>query len=125
MGRRATGQPNGRPRIIIDWAMVERFLMAGCSGVATASAIGCHPNTLYQRCIIEMGMSFCEYFRLKKAKGDANIRIAQFEEAVYRRNVPLLIWLGKQRLGQTNNGPKVEHHYSFRIEVVPYMPTDS
>ncbi|NGX61346.1 MAG: hypothetical protein K940chlam9_00831 [Chlamydiae bacterium] len=118
MGRKATGKPNGRPCIAVDWTAIDRLLEAGCSGVAVASAIGCHPNTLYQRCVVEMGMSFCEYFRLKRAAGNALIRLRQFEIAI-GGNCAMLIWPGKQRLGQTNHGP-ANHSTLGSITVVNF-----
>ncbi len=102
MGRKATGRPSGRPRIFMDWKMIDKLLQSGCNGVEVASALGCHPNTLYERCAVEHNMSFYEYSRLKKAVGNLLIKVSQFEAAV-QGNTTMLIWLGKQRLGQSNH----------------------
>lgn len=43
----------------------------------------------------------------EKEKTKQKLRAKQLEEA-YNGNTTLLIWLGKQMLGQTDNGPKDE-----------------
>lgn len=91
--------PRSRPIIPIDWDQVDKLLMSGCLGTEIASAIGCCPDTLYQRTLQEKGMIFSEYSRKKKEKGDTILRHAQFAKAAKGDNT-MLIWLGKLRLGQ-------------------------
>jgi len=43
----------------------------------------------------------------EKERTKQKVRAKQLEEAM-NGNVPLLIWLGKNMLGQTDQGPKVE-----------------
>lgn len=91
-----------RPAIPIDWNMVDRYLESDCTGTEIAGVIGCHPHTLYERCVQEKGITFSEYSAQKRSKGDALLRAKQFAEAM-RGDRGMLIWLGKQRLGQKEN----------------------
>jgi len=94
--------PQNRPPIPIDWEVVDKFLEADCSGTQVAGLLAIHPDTLYARCAKEKGMPFSEYANTKKAKGDGLIKEKQFAEAL-KGDKSMLIWLGKQRLGQKEN----------------------
>lgn len=89
-----------RPRLNIDWKIVDKLLEADCEGTEIAAYIGVHPDTLYLRCQKEKKMGFSEYLQEKKAKGNSLIKVKQFEAAVKDKDKTMLIWLGKQRLGQ-------------------------
>ncbi len=90
----------GRPLIAIDWNIVEKELMAGASGTQIAAGLGVCPDTLYDRCYTENGVNFSQYSAEKKSKGERLIHAAQYNLAVNKGNATMLIWLGKQRLGQ-------------------------
>jgi len=100
MGRKPTGKPTGVPPIPVDWEKVDRLIECGCNGVQVAAKFGIHPDTLYDRCQEDKGMPFSHYYKIKRASGDATISEAQYEKAVIEKNTTMLIWLGKQRLGQ-------------------------
>lgn len=89
----------GRPQIPIDWEIADNCLIAGSNGVQTAAALGVHEDTLYARCVSEKKMSFTAYSAKKKQKGNSALHAKQFQVAI-GGNVSMLIWLGKQRLGQ-------------------------
>lgn len=94
----------GQPKAIIDWKKVDDLLVAGCSGREIAAQLGIYHGTLYDRCLTDNEIPFAEYSQQKYAKGDAYIRAAQFAKALGRNkdaDNTMLIWLGKQRLGQT------------------------
>jgi hypothetical protein len=90
----------GRPEAVIDWNEVEQLLMSGCSGTEIAARIGIAAATLYDRCQTDNEQMFSEYSQEKKSKGDTLIKQAQFEAATVDKDKAMLIWLGKQRLGQ-------------------------
>lgn len=98
---------NGRKEHIIEWSKVDKMLEAGCTGTEIAGEIGCHPDTLYDRCEKEKGLLFSVYVRSKRAKGDGTLRAKQFKLAMEGDRV-MLIWLGKNRLGQKENPFKTE-----------------
>ena len=95
--------PIGRPQKKIDWELVDKLLMKGCSGVEVAGRLGIHPTTLYEKCVTDNGQSFCEYSTHHYAKGTATIKEHQYDKALGLTEAgdnTLLIWLGKTRCGQ-------------------------
>lgn len=89
-----------RPKANIDWSEASRLLQAGCDGVQISSYFGIDPETLYNRCKEDLGMGFTEYLRQNRSKGDALLIAKQYEAALKDKDRGMLIWLGKQRLGQ-------------------------
>lgn len=99
MGHKPTNKPVGHPVLPINWDEVDRYLQAGCSGAQIAALVGVSPDTLYRRCQTERGANFSVVLQEKRAKGEALLHAKQFSEAM-RGDRGMLIWLGKQRLGQ-------------------------
>ncbi len=89
----------GRPLTQIDWRIVEECCGMFCTGEEIARILGISYDTLGRAIRREHGMRFAEYFRQKSARGKAALRRAQFELAM-DGNSTMLIWLGKQWLGQ-------------------------
>ena len=108
-----------RPKFDINWKHVDDLLAAGCLGTEIAATLGIHPDTLYRRCEIENKVPFSNYLQEKRAKGETILRAAQYDEAVRGRNTTLLIWLGKQRLGQLEK-QNVEHSGQMPIQIINY-----
>lgn len=82
-----------KPLLDIDAAQVEKLARYGCSNVTIADFFGCSEATIRGR--------FCEAV----AKGRANRRITLHQrqfEAADNGNIAMLIWLGKQDLGQSD-----------------------
>ena len=92
-------QSQGMPQIPINWDMVDHMLMNDCTGIEVAAAIGCAPNTFYDRTLQEKGVTLTEYAASKRAKGNTLLRNRQ-QEVALEGNTTMLIWLGKQRLDQ-------------------------
>lgn len=100
--KRPEKRKRGKPQITIDWHKVDRFLESGCTGTEIAGSFGCHPDTLYKQCEDEKGMLFSAYAAQKRGSGDSLIRAAQMRLAL-TGNSSMLIWLGKNRLGQKDD----------------------
>lgn len=98
-------KPMGRNKINIDWNKVDRMLEAGCDGTEVAATLGINEETLYRACERENKVGFVDYKATKRASGDRLLRVKQFEIAM-TGDKAMLIWLGKQRLGQAE---KQEH----------------
>lgn len=98
--------PNHRPTKIIDWDEVDDLLVKGCNGSQISSYIGVCSDTLYDRCLLEKGVLFSTYSQKKREKGDSLLHKAQFELAM-KEDRTMLVWLGKQRLGQKENPGQV------------------
>lgn len=92
-----------RPEKPIDWERVDELLECGCLGNEIAAHYNMHPNTFYDRVVNKYKMSFTDYQAEKKFKGDSLIRESQFKKAIKKLDNTMLIWLGKQRLGQKEN----------------------
>lgn len=89
----------GRPPTKIDWAKVEELTAAGCLGSEIAGVFAMHRNTFYDHVEKNYGIQFSEFRQQFLSKGDAYLRAAQFKKALKGDN-SMLIWLGKNRLGQ-------------------------
>lgn len=90
----------GRPEKTLDWDQVDEMLKADCHGTSIASRFDMHPQTFYNKVIEEKKMSFTEYSKQKSLEGADELRETQFEVAKKDKNTTMLIWLGKQKLGQ-------------------------
>ena len=108
----------GRPAALIDWKIVDRLLQAGCTGTQIAARVGIHANTLYEACKEAHKCNFSEYSHQKKEHGETLLHEQQFALAM-QGNLGMLIWLGKQRLGQKD---KSEHTGKDGAPLLP--PTD-
>lgn len=114
----------GRKKAVIDWRRVDKLLEAGCNGVEIAAALGIHYDTLAKRCKSDKKTDFSDYMQQKRASGDSLLRTAQFKAAM-SGDKSMLIWLGKQRLNQSD---KKDTNLSGDLavrntgEVVLYLP---
>lgn len=99
--------PEGKFRPVkpIDWKMVDTLLMSGCTGAEIASHFDMHPITFYERVERQYGTSFTNYSSEKKQKGESLLRHKQFEVAL-KGDKTMLVWLGKNRLGQKETEEK-------------------
>ena len=88
------------------------MLEADCTGTEIAATLGVHPNTLYRSCETENKVSFGDYSAIKRASGDRLLKVKQFEVAM-TGDKTMLVWLGKQRLGQSEKSEvKADHNFS-------------
>ena len=91
----------GRPKADIDWQTVGKLLEAGCAGTDIASQLGIGVDTLERRCRTDNKVTFSAFSQQKRMSGDNLLRAAQYKTAM-EGNTTMLIWLGKQRLGQSD-----------------------
>lgn len=118
-----------RPNKPIDWEKVDRLLMAGCPGTEIAPHFDMHCDTFYNRVQLEKKMGFTEYCQLKRCEGLANIREAQYDEAVNKRDRTMLIFLGKVRLDQKENNynvtvsPEINQKYDEVMDMLSDIQT--
>ena len=75
--------------------------MSEGKGTEIAAYFDIHPDTLYTRCLREKGVHWSAYQQMKKEKGDVILRKSQYQKAVFQNDCKMQIWLGRQRLGQT------------------------
>lgn len=89
----------GRPRKEIDWEQLEKLCAIHCTGEECASVLKINYETLNEAIKREGYEGFPEYFKKYSGSGKASLRRMQFKSAE-SGNATMLIWLGKQYLGQ-------------------------
>ena len=91
------------PEVEFDWAKVDTMLMAGCTCEEIAGEYGCCRNTVIRAVDRKFGVTYVEYARSKRSKGDGRLRMQQYLKAIgatNKGNDRQLEILGKHRLGQ-------------------------
>ena len=91
----------GRPTVVLDREEVYKLAYFHCTLVEMASFFKCDRNTLSSNYSAEIAKG--------KSEGKIRLRKKQYEVAM-RGNTTMLIWLGKQILGQ--NDQNVGDDYS-------------
>ncbi|MCP4521697.1 MAG: hypothetical protein GY827_08430 [Cytophagales bacterium] len=91
----------GRKKIKINWEKVDKWLEAGAKGTEVAAALGISFDTLSRRCLEDHSASFADYSQIKRECGNAKLRLKQ-QELAMEGDRGMLIWLGKNRLDQTD-----------------------
>ena len=84
----------------IDHDLVFKLASIHCSYEEIADVAGTSVPTLKKR--------FSKIIDKGRAEGKKSLRRAQFEAAVEKKDVRMLIWLGKQLLGQTDQANDTE-----------------
>jgi len=103
--------PLGRPRAEIDLRLVQSLARIGCTHAEIATICGVAEPTIRRRCRTEINKGYDE-MRM-------SLRRWQYEKAK-EGNVAMLIWLGKQHLGQRE---KIDE--TRREEVVTIEPFEA
>ena len=101
-----TKNKGGRPRAVIDYKTLQKLCAIHCTGEECAAILGVDYDTLDTALKRDKHGGFSEYFKKHSAKGKMSLRRRQFEQAE-SGNTTMLVWLGKQYLGQTD---KVDQH---------------
>jgi len=94
-------KPVGRPRKQLDTELIEKLASIFCTNEEIASVVECHPDTLAD--------NFSEYIKKGKEKGKMSLRRRQYEKAMSGHST-MLIWLGKQYLGQKDRIETTENN---------------
>lgn len=82
-----------------------------CTKEDCASFFGIDADTLYRNIQDKYGITWREFFELHSGSGRVSLRRKQFESAMNGDKV-MLIWLGKQHLGQTDKIEQKTHDVS-------------
>lgn len=90
----------GRPKKKISKEDFEKLCAMQCTLAEIAGFFDCSEDTIERWCLSEYDQRFSEVFEQKSCKGKISIRRNQFR-AAETGNTTMLIWLGKQYLGQT------------------------
>jgi hypothetical protein len=100
--RRRKKKANGRPRTAIDWEEFDRLCGLQATLEEIAAWFACDIATIERAVKREKELGFAEYFAQKRGVGRVSLRRVQFREAL-AGNPTMLVWLGKQWLGQRDD----------------------
>lgn len=92
-----------RPRIKLNEEDITKLAALACTTAEIASYFGCHPRTLERR--------FAAALKRGRDQGKMSLRRKQYEIA-QAGNVTMLIWLGKQMLGQKDKVETTEKPFA-------------
>jgi hypothetical protein len=91
----------GRPVKEIDYAQLQELCRLQCTGEECACVLGMRYETLNARLKADGHGGFLEYNKSNLGYGKASLRRLQWK-AANSGNTSMLIWLGKQYLGQSD-----------------------
>ena len=94
------GAMGGAPEKLIDYKQLEKLCAIQCTGEECASLLNCSYEHLNNKLKDAGHGGFLDFFKKHSATGKASLRRRQYKAAVEDGNVPMMIWLGKQYLGQ-------------------------
>ena len=90
----------GAPIKEIDYKQLEKLCAIQCTGEECAAILKIDYDTLNRALKRDNHGGFTDYFKKNSATGKASLRRRQYKSAVEEGNIPMMIWLGKQYLGQ-------------------------
>lgn len=113
----------GRPKKQIDYELVKKLAGIMCTQEEIANILDISTRTL------QRDSKFCRIYKTARENGKMSLRRMQFKKAM-EGNVTMLIWLGKQYLGQKEQ-QKIEHELEngkkpqIKIELVDAEQVES
>lgn len=116
MAKKTIKKKTGRPRVEIDYKLVNSLCEIQCTGEEIASVLDIDYDTLNRRIKQDTGKSFTEYFDLKRQSGKASLRRKQWKMA--DNNATMAIWLGKQYLGQQDKSVVENHNLNTEMPTI-------
>lgn len=112
----------GRPKKDISPEQVENLAAIQCTDLEICAVLGISHDTLMRR---KREPAFMEALENGRAKGRASLRRAQFKAAT-SGNTALLVWLGKQFLGQSDKlDQTVDQTERYVVELPPEVAPDT
>jgi hypothetical protein len=91
----------GRPQKELDWGKLDAVLQFGARLLDCQGILDLSDETILKKIKQKYGVSFAEYRELRMSTMRAKLLQKQFDVAM-QGNVTMLIWLGKQHLGQVD-----------------------
>ena len=98
----------GRPKKELDWKVLDAILQFGATLIDCSEMLSLSDDTIQNRIKKQYGITFSEYRHRKMSKMRVKLLQKQFDVAM-SGNVALLIWLGKQHLGQSDKMDTIEN----------------
>lgn len=108
----------GRPRKAIEWEKVDALCAIHCTRDEIAEVLGISDDTLLRACKRVHKQNIEAYIQRKSLVGKTSLRRRQWK-AAEAGDRTMLVWLGKQWLGQSD---KIEQVGARDVDVVVYLP---
>lgn len=109
----------------VNWTEFDKLCALQCSLREIAGWFNVSEDTIENIVKREKGIKFSEYFAQKKSHGKIALRRKQYETAM-SGSVPLLIWLGKQYLGQSEKVERPDEENKTRpVRLIIENPKES
>ena len=105
----------GRPQSQIDYEILDELCSLQCTGEEAASVLKIDYDTLNAALKRDGHIGFSEYLGKKRGKGKESLRRCQWKAAM-AGNTTMLIFLGKQYLGQSDK-QNIDQSGTLHIEV--------
>ena len=94
-----------------------------CTAEEIASVLGISVDTLERRIYERDGLRFAEFFKIKRKAGFASLRRMQWKKA-QSDDTTMLIWLGKQYLGQKDVPDSGNENKDITVILKPHKLAD-
>lgn len=101
----------GRPKIKLDYGIIEKLANIQCTQEEIASIVGCSVDTLQRR------KEFCGIYKTAMDKGKMSLRRMMWQNANSGSNT-MQIWLSKQYLGFSDKREETLIENNFDVEFV-------
>lgn len=112
--KRKRPKKKGPPRIKLDLVQLEILAGIQCTDYEIALVLGVSEKTIQRR--KQDSEAFLSAYEKGRGNGRVSLRRWQFEAAKGRSNA-MLIWLGKQYLGQTDKADLMSGGEPFRFTI--------
>ena len=89
----------GRPKVKINWKLVENMLMIQCTQKEIAGVLEISHDTLERACKRDHKLDWSTYSEMHLSKGHTSLRRSIWLKAVEGGNTTMLIFLAKAYLG--------------------------
>lgn len=110
----------GRPRKPLDWDKIAKMCAIQCTQEEISDIYEISIDRLNERCKEAHGVTFKEFRSKNVGLGKQSLRRKQYQKAVEDGNPTMLIWLGKQYLGQSDDPEKIaqeERHFRLSYDL--------
>jgi len=107
----------GRPKIELNSKDAEIFGHFKATFETMAEYYGCSIKTI-QRQMQDEESEFCQSYKKALAKSKLKLSEAQWKCAIEKLNPTILIWLGKNHLGQSDGGQEITIKEPVKIQFV-------
>ena len=118
-------KPTGRPRIELDPKQAKIFGYFRATYDTMAEQIGCHVDTI-RAAMQDEDSKFSKAYKKGFSGMKMKLSEAQVKTAIEDRNPTLLVWLGKQYLGQKDSPmPDEDVNKNYTVILVPKKQAES